>query len=43
VSGCIVYVVKWEEPMGPDRCQKYQIFWIVKLPVLQKVFRGNIC
>jgi hypothetical protein len=45
MSGCMVYVVvvvKCQEPMEPDRCQKYQVFWVIKLPVLQKVFTGNM-
>jgi len=29
--------------MEPERCQKYQIFWIIKLQLLQKVFTGNMC
>lgn len=29
--------------MEPDRCQKYKIFWIIKLQLLQKDCTGNIC
>jgi len=44
VSGCVVYEL-WNirSPVEPDMCQKYQILWIIKLPVLLKVFTGNIC